>query len=167
MSCDTPSLSFSLVAMGRTFGGIAQQAAIPETSRAIWYSVPYSAIGGGGVGASKAAGMPFETFSGENQRTAKGASGKGPRQKTSKIAKKCQNIFRHCSTFFAQGQRRQKSSKNVQNIRQAPKYHTKGCSHSSVDSPGARTVVFAAVEAFSSCEFFRTSIARTPFCAVL
>ena len=32
----------------------------------------------------------------------------------------------------------------------APKYHTKGCSRSSVDSPGARTLVFAAF-----IEFFR------------
>ena len=48
----------------------------------------------------------------------------------------------------------------------APKYHTKGCSHSSADSPGARTLVFAAFEPFHSCEF-RASIARTPFCAIL
>ena len=48
----------------------------------------------------------------------------------------------------------------------APKYHTKGCSRSSVDSPGARTLVFEAVEPFSSHEF-RASIARTPFCAIL
>ena len=48
----------------------------------------------------------------------------------------------------------------------APKYHTKGCSHSSADSPGARTLVFAAFEPFHSCEF-RPSIARTPFCAIL
>ena len=31
----------------------------------------------------------------------------------------------------------------------APKYHTKGCSRSSVDSPGARTLVFVAFEPFS------------------
>ena len=48
----------------------------------------------------------------------------------------------------------------------APKYHTKGCSRSSVHSPGARTLVFAAFESFSRCEF-RASIARTPFCAIL
>ena len=48
----------------------------------------------------------------------------------------------------------------------APKYHTKGCSRSPVDSPGARTLVFAVFEPFSSCEF-RASIARTPFCAIL
>ena len=48
----------------------------------------------------------------------------------------------------------------------APKYHTKGCSRSSVDSPGARTLVFEAFEPFSSHEF-RASIARTPFCAIL
>ena len=48
----------------------------------------------------------------------------------------------------------------------APKYHTKGCSRSSADSPGARTLVFAAFEQFSSCEF-RARIARTRFCAIL
>ena len=46
----------------------------------------------------------------KNQRIAKGASGKGPRQKASKIVKK---FFRHFSTFFAQGKKRQKSSKSV------------------------------------------------------
>ena len=51
-------------------------------------------------------------------------------------------------------------------IQPAPKYHTKGCSRSSVDCPGARTLVFAAFEPFSSCEF-RAPIARTPFCAIL
>ena len=48
----------------------------------------------------------------------------------------------------------------------APKYHTKGCSRSFADSPGARTLVFAALAPFHSCEF-RASIARTPFCAIL
>ena len=48
----------------------------------------------------------------------------------------------------------------------ATKYHTKGCSRSSADSPGARPLGFAAFEPFSSCEF-RASIARTPFCAIL
>ena len=47
-----------------------------------------------------------------------------------------------------------------------PKYHTKGCSRSFADSPGARTLVFAAFEPFHSCEF-RASIVRTPFCAIL
>ena len=51
-------------------------------------------------------------------------------------------------------------------LQPAPKYHTKGCSRSSGDSPGARTLVFPAFETFSSCEF-RASIARTPFCAIL
>ena len=45
------------------------------------------------------------------QRIAKGAGGKGPRQKTSKIVKKCQKVFRHFSTIFAQGKKRQKTSK--------------------------------------------------------
>ena len=48
-----------------------------------------------------------------HQRTTKGAGGKGPRQKTSKIVKKFQKYFRHFSTFFAQGKKRQKSSKSV------------------------------------------------------
>ena len=43
----------------------------------------------------------------------KGAGEKGPRQKTSKIVKKCQKVFRHFSTIFAQGKKRQKSSKSV------------------------------------------------------
>ena len=51
-----------------------------------------------------------------HQRTAKGASEKGPRQKTSKIVKKCQKYFRHFSTFFAQVKNRQKSSKSVKNM---------------------------------------------------
>ena len=52
-------------------------------------------------------------------------------------------------------------------LQPAPKYHTKGCSRSSVDSPGVRTpVLFAAFEPISSCEF-RASLARTPFCAIL
>ena len=46
------------------------------------------------------------------QRIAKGAGGKGPRQKTSKIVKECQKYFRHFSTFFAQG----KNVKNRQKV---------------------------------------------------
>ena len=60
----------------------------------------------------------------KNQRIAKGAGGKGPRQKTSKIVKKRQKVFRHFSTIFAQGKKRQKSSKSVKkffdNFRAAP-----------------------------------------------
>ena len=37
----------------------------------------------------------------KNQWIAKGAGGKRPRQKTSKIVKKCQQFFRHFSTIFA------------------------------------------------------------------
>ena len=55
---------------------------------------------------------------------------------------------------------------NRDNYQPAPKYHTKGCSHSTADSLGARTLVFAACEPFHSCEF-RASIGRTPFCAIL
>ena len=51
--------------------------------------------------------MPLQALWVPNQRTAKGASGKGPCQKTSRSVK---NIFRHFSTFFAQGKKRQKSS---------------------------------------------------------
>ena len=71
------------------------------------------------------------------QRIAKGrAGGKGPRQKTSKIVKKCrkffdtfragqktskifkkcQKVFRHFSTICAQGKECQKSSKSVKNF---------------------------------------------------
>ena len=54
-------------------------------------------------------------------------------------------------------------ARNGKNINlPAPKYHTKGCSRSSVDSPGAQTLVFAAFEPLSSHEFW-ASIARTPF----
>ena len=42
------------------------------------------------------------------QWTAKGASGKEPRQKASKIVKKCQKYFRNFSTFFAHGQKTSK-----------------------------------------------------------
>ena len=55
----------------------------------------------------------LETFIACTQRTAKGASGKGPRQK---IVKKSQKYFRHFLTFFAQGKKHQKSSKSVKNI---------------------------------------------------
>ena len=43
----------------------------------------------------------------------KRAGGKGPRQKTSKIVKERQKVFRHFSTIFAQGKKRQKSPKSV------------------------------------------------------
>ena len=57
---------------------------------------------------------PDSAFQGlSGQRIAKGAGGKGPRQKTSKIVKKCQKVFRHFSTIFAQGKKRQKSSESV------------------------------------------------------
>ena len=36
-----------------------------------------------------------------------------------------------------------------------PKYHTKGCSHSSVDRLGARTLVFEALEPFLAANFGR------------
>ena len=51
-----------------------------------------------------------------NQQTAKGASRKGPRQKTSKIVKKCQKYFRHFSTFFAQGKKKSKIVKKCQKL---------------------------------------------------
>ena len=51
--------------------------------------------------------------SGQIQRIAKGAGGKGPRQKTSKIVKNRQKAFRQFSTVFAQGKKLQKSSKSV------------------------------------------------------
>ena len=55
----------------------------------------------------------MEFFLRELQRIAKGAGGQGPRQKTSKIVKKCHKVFRHFSAIFAQGKKRQKSSKSV------------------------------------------------------
>ena len=48
------------------------------------------------------------------QRIAKRAGGKGPRQKTSKVVKKCQKVFRHSSTFFAQGKKTSKLVKKCQ-----------------------------------------------------
>ena len=60
--------------------------------------------------------FPVRFLQGEGQQIAKGAVGKGPRQKTSKIVKKCQKVFRHFSTIFAQGKKRQKSSKSARNI---------------------------------------------------
>ena len=63
-----------------------------------------------------------------SQRIAKGAGGKGPRQKKSKIVK-CQKVFRHFSTIFAQAKNvknRQKASKSFStlfdNFRAAPFY---------------------------------------------
>ena len=49
----------------------------------------------------------------KERKDREGASGKGPCQKTSKIVQKCQKYFRHFSTFFAQGKKRQKSSITV------------------------------------------------------
>ena len=53
------------------------------------------------------------------QRIAKGAGGKGPRQKTSKIVKNRQKSSKSFSTLFDNfraGQKRQKSSKSVKYI---------------------------------------------------
>ena len=50
----------------------------------------------------------IQYFFGNLQRIAKRAGGKGSRQKTSKIVKKCQKVFRHFSTIFAQGQKTSK-----------------------------------------------------------
>ena len=51
----------------------------------------------------------------ENQQTARGASRTGPRQKTSKIVKKCQ-IFSTLFDIFRAGQKKSKKSKSVKNI---------------------------------------------------
>ena len=48
---------------------------------------------------------------GLSQRIAKGAGGKGPRQKTSKIVKKCQKVFRQFSATSKNVKNRQKVSK--------------------------------------------------------
>ena len=47
------------------------------------------------------------------QRTAKGASGKGPRQKSSKSVK---NVFDTCRQFSRRAKKLQKSSKSVENV---------------------------------------------------
>ena len=45
-----------------------------------------------------------------------GAGGKGPRQKTSKIVKKCQKVFRHFSTTSRRAKKRQKASKSFSTL---------------------------------------------------
>ena len=55
-------------------------------------------------------------FQSENQRIAKGAGGKGPRQKTSKIVKKCQKVFRQFSRRAKNVKNRQKVSKSFSTI---------------------------------------------------
>ena len=52
----------------------------------------------------------------ENQRIAKGAGGKGPRQKTSKIVKKCQKVFRQFSRRAKNVKNRQKVSKSFSTL---------------------------------------------------
>ena len=60
---------------------------------------------------------PFGTLGRlENQQTAKGASGKGPRPKKAKIVKTCQKYFGHIRHFRARQKERPKSSKCVKNI---------------------------------------------------
>ena len=51
-------------------------------------------------------------------------------------------------------------------IQPAPKYHTKGCSHSSADNPGVRTLAFAAFEPFVVVNFGVNS-ANTLLCDAL
>ena len=88
----------------------------------------------------------------------------GPQEFISvKLPKKTVILEWHCTT---KGLPCKFLGQLISTCQPAPKYHTKGCSRSSADSPGARTLVFATFEPFSSCEF-RTSIARTPFCAIL
>ena len=71
-----------------------------------------------------------------------------------------------CHVALSRTLKSRRSTINTKMFQPAPKYHTKGCSRSFADSPGARTLVFAAFEPFHSCEF-RASIARTAFCAIL
>ena len=52
-------------------------------------------------------------------------------------------------------------------IQPAPRYHTQWCSHSSADSPGARTLVFAAFLIISSCAFSGVISANTLSCDTL
>ena len=61
-----------------------------------------------------------------NQQIAKVSGGKGPRQKTSKIVKKCQKVFRHFSTIFAQGKQTQKSSKSVKKFFDTFRHFSRG-----------------------------------------
>ena len=49
----------------------------------------------------------------------------------------------------------------------APKYHTKGCSHSSVDSPGARTLFFCSIWAISRCGLSGVNSANALWCDTL
>ena len=49
----------------------------------------------------------------KNSADCKRGRRKGATSKMSKIVKKCQKVFRHFSTIFAQGKKRQKSSKSV------------------------------------------------------
>ena len=51
-----------------------------------------------------------------HQRIAKGAGGKGPRQKTSKIVKKCQKVFRQFSRRAKNIKNRQKASKRFSTL---------------------------------------------------
>ena len=88
--------------------------------------IPYDWEGKNPINIKNFAGTP-PLLDHNHQRIAKGAGGKGPRQKTSKIVNKCQKVFRHFSTIFAQGKKRQKSSKSVKkfstlfdNFRAAP-----------------------------------------------
>ena len=53
----------------------------------------------------------YHSFQNHYSADCKGAGGKRPRQKASKIVKKCQKVFRHFLTIFAQGKKRQKASK--------------------------------------------------------
>ena len=59
----------------------------------------------------------------KTQPIAKGAGGKGPRQKTSKIAKKCQKVSRH---FSRRAKKRQKSSKSVKKFFDTSRQFSRG-----------------------------------------
>ena len=59
---------------------------------------------------------PFWGVERDSQRIAKGAGGKGPRQKTSKSVKKCQKVFRHFSRRAKKVKNRQKVSKSFSTL---------------------------------------------------
>ena len=67
--------------------------------------------------------------------------------------------------MLSNGAQKAKNSKTI--AQPAPKYHTKGCSRSSVDSLGARALVFAAFERFLDAEFSGIDSANALLCDTL
>ena len=57
--------------------------------------------------------------------------------------------------------------KTAKAVQSPPKFHTKGSSHSSVDSPGARTLVFAEVESIFKLRISGVNSANTLLCSTM